>query len=186
MKASTRLLIAGFAVVATTAAGAAPALAATTAHARGAVVATDGCSSRHGAGFCGTWKDVNNRQYVAASGTPKAPHSSDFTFFGFRADSAPAASTSFFMFHPAQFSADNGAVAQFSNAGRSELPAKYLAGTYGGQVVWSSVINRSAEWVYDGYGFYNGQTGQFLVIGLHGALWTSHFQESQTDFIPAA
>jgi hypothetical protein len=189
-----RRLLAGALIAGLATAGlAAPAMAAVpTAHATVAVphllTSTDGCTLRHGPGFCGTWKDVNNGQYVAASGTPKEPNSSSFAFFGFRAATAPAADSSFYAFHPAQFSADNGAVLQFSNDGRSEVPVRYLAADAAGHMFWASFISPTSEWIYDGVGFYNGASGQFLVIGLHGALSTSPnpLRESQTDFVTAS
>lgn len=147
----------------------------------------DGCSARHGVGFCGTWKDINNGRYLSFGGTPKQPGSSGSTFFGFRDTNAPAADTSFYMFHPAQFAADNGAVAQESNAGRSEVPVHYLAADSAGHVFWSATISPSSEWIYDGFGFYNGQTGQFLVIGQFGVSTSPNpARESQTDFIVAS
>lgn len=152
-----------------------------------AITHTDGCSAIHGPGFCGTWKDVDKGTYVAAVGTPKQPNASTFTFFGFRDTNAPAADTSFYAFHPAQFAADNGAVLQFSNAGRSEVPPKYLAADAAGHPFWAALISPADEWIYDGVGFVNGASGQYLVIGPHGLRTSANpADESVTEFVLAS
>jgi len=146
------------------------------------------CAQAH-PGFTGTWQDVNNGQYLGASGNPQRPDSSSTVKFG--PQSGTETTNCFNMTHPGY--SDNGALVQWINGGRNHF-GKYLACTPGSAALAfvniPSADGGFTDWVYDGTGF--TCMGRYLVLsktgGVIGSAHTSAnpADESETTFVDAS
>ena len=147
------------------------------------------CAAYH-PGFTGTWQDTSNGQYLGVVGNPQRPDSSGSVKFA--PQSGVETENCFDMTHPAAYSADNGALVRWANAGRNAF-GKYLACSPSGQLSLTNNVsgaNGDTDWIFDGNGF--TCMGRVLVLapsgGVIGAAFTSANPgaESPIAFIPAS
>lgn len=184
----SRFITAGAAALVISAAGLAS--AATAVSAAPAPLTAGACFLAH-PGFTGTWRDTSNGQYLGAVGNPQRPDSS--ASVKFTPQSGTETENCFDMTHPAAYSVHNGALVQWSNAGRNHF-GKYLAcSPFSTQLTFTNAagpVNGPTDWVYDGFGFQC--MGRYLVLapsgGVIGSAYTSAnpAAESPIEFVTAS